>query len=355
MIGNRIQRARKALGLSLRELAEQVSSNEKTLSHNAIKKYEHNEMAPSSDVLLRLAKALQVKVEYFFRPEHFTLENIQYRKHDDIPQKQLDSINALMLNCIERRIELESLFPSSPIQEFNHDNIIKSDNPEEVANQIREQWKLGCDPLPDLIDIFEENGIKVFEIDNCGYTKFDGLSASINGIPIIIIGDQWPGDRQRFTLAHELGHLLLTDESHGIPNEEEWCDKFAGAFLLPRDSLIKILGQHRNYIEPFELGLLKQEFGISMQAILHRAEEAEIITNKLYRQLRNEFDQRGWTKQEPGEKYPREKTHLYQQMVFRALAEEYISESKAAELMNISLERFRSLRAMDGSNAANHK
>lgn len=75
MLGNRIQRARKALGLSQRELADKMSLNEKTL-----RKYEHNEMTPSSDVLLRLAKALQVKVEYFFRPEHFTLQNIQYRK-----------------------------------------------------------------------------------------------------------------------------------------------------------------------------------------------------------------------------------------------------------------------------------
>lgn len=78
-----------------------------------------------------------------------------------------------------------------------------------VVNQIRQQWKLGIEPLPDLIDIFEEHGIKVFEIDNQSYPKFDGLSASINNMPLIVIGNQWPGDRQRFTLAHELGHLVL--------------------------------------------------------------------------------------------------------------------------------------------------
>lgn len=74
MLGGRIQRARKALGLSLRDVGERIE-----VSHAAIKKYEDNEVTPSSDVLLKLAKALHVKVEYFFRPDHFTLENVHYR------------------------------------------------------------------------------------------------------------------------------------------------------------------------------------------------------------------------------------------------------------------------------------
>src|SRR5690606_20728036 len=105
MFGNRIQRARKALGLSLRDLAEQVA-----LSHAAIKKYEDNEVTPSSDILIKLAKALHVKVEYFFRSKRFTLEKVQYRKHADMPEKQLEEIRAQMLDQIERRVELESLF-----------------------------------------------------------------------------------------------------------------------------------------------------------------------------------------------------------------------------------------------------
>ncbi|HVE43563.1 MAG TPA: hypothetical protein VNC84_00290 [Gammaproteobacteria bacterium] len=72
-----------------------------------------------------------------------------------------------------------------------------------------------------------------------------------------------------------------------------------------------------------------------------------IISNKLYRELRAEFNERGWSKTEPGGQYPKEKMHIFEKMIFHALAEDYISESKAAELMNISLESFRSLRAME--------
>ena len=80
MFGNRIQRARKAQGLSLRELADKVG-----LSHTAIRKYEGDQTIPSSDILIKLAKALHVKVEYFFRPTHFELNNIQYRHLADMP------------------------------------------------------------------------------------------------------------------------------------------------------------------------------------------------------------------------------------------------------------------------------
>lgn len=351
MIGNKIQRARKALGLSLRNLGEQVQ-----LSHAAIKKYEDNDVTPSSDVLIKLAKALHVKVEYFFRPEHFTLEKVQYRKHADMPEQQLEEIKAKMLDQIERRVELESLFPSSPIKKYSlgTKKIDSYDDIEMVANEIRRQWKLGSDPLPDLLDIFEEHGIKVFEIDNQQYPKFDGLSASINNMPIIVIGNQWPGDRQRFTLAHELGHLVLNGVFHPFLDEEKCCNRFAGAFLLPREALITVLGEHRNYIEPRELGLIKQEFGISMLGILHRAEDIGIISNSLYLQLRAEFNERGWSSIEPGEQYPREITHIFEQMIFHALAEEYIGESKAAELMNMPLESFRSLRAMESQDVAHH-
>lgn len=344
MLGDRIQRARKALGLSLRDLGGEIG-----LSHAAIKKYEDNEIIPSSDILIKLARALHVKVEYFFRALNFTLDNIQYRVHADMPERHLDEITAKILDQIERRVELESLFPSSPIHEFSliPKKVMGYNDIDVLANQIRKEWILGFEPLPNLIDIFEEHGIKVFEIDNQQYSKFDGLSARINNMPIIVIGNQWSGDRQRFTLAHELGHLVLNGFYHPELDEEECCDRFAGAFLLPNQALITILGEHRNQIEPREFSLLKEEFGISMSMILHRAEDVGIISNALYRQLRSEFHERGWLKIEPGKQYPKEKTYIFEQMIFRALAEEYIGESKAAELMNISLKNFRSLRAIE--------
>ena len=351
MLGNRIQRARKASGLSLRDLGNQIA-----LSHAAIKKYEDNVVTPSSDVLIKLARALHVKVEYFFRPERFNLESIHYRKHTDMPERHLQEITAKILDQVERRVELENLFPTAPVQSFSIKNLPKIvnhiDEIEKLAEQVRDQWDLGLDPIPDLIDIFEERGIKVFEIDNEQYPKIDGLYAKVNNMPVVVVGDQSPGDRQRFTLAHELGHLLLDCRLGDSLDIESCCNRFAGAFLLPKQSLINVLGIHRNSIEPRELSLLKQEFGISMTSTLHRAEETGIISNNIYRQIRGEFDDRGWSKKEPGEQYPKEIAHIFEQMIFHALAEQYIGESKAAELMNMPLESLRSLRAMESKDVA---
>ncbi len=354
MLGKRIQRARKALGLSLRDLGEQIA-----MSHAAIKKYEDNEVTPSSDILIKLAKALHVRVEYFFRPERFTLENIQYRKHADMPERHLEEITAKILDQVERRVELENVFPTAPVKSFSIKNlpkmVIHIDEVEKLADHVRFQWNLGFDPIPDLIDIFEEQGIKVFAIDNEQYPKIDGLYTEVNGMPVVVVGDQRPGDRQRFTLAHELGHLILDNRLADGLDIELCCNRFAGAFLLPKLSLVNVLGEHRNSIEPRELSLLKQEFGISMTGILHRTEEAGIISNNLYSQLRAEFNARGWSKKEPGKRYPKERTHIFEQMIFHALAEEYIGESKAAELMNMPLESFRSLRAMESQDVAHHQ
>ena len=74
MFGERLLRARTAAGLSMQALAQAVG-----LSANMIKKYEHGVSMPSSDSLLKLAKALSVRVEYFFRPVTVQLSNIEYR------------------------------------------------------------------------------------------------------------------------------------------------------------------------------------------------------------------------------------------------------------------------------------
>lgn len=354
MLGARIQRARKAAGLSLRDLGQQIA-----LSHAAIKKYEDNEVTPSSDILIKLAHALHVKVEYFFRPRPFISEKkISYREHANIPRRHLDEITFKILDQVEQRVELENLFPTPPTQTFSINlpkKITTIEKTEHLADEIRSQWNLGLDPIPDLIDLFEEHGIKVFEIDNLNYPKFNGLSTYVNQIPVIVVGKSWPGDRQRFTLAHELGHLILNDRIKDNTDIENYCNRFAGSFLLPQQSLISILGKHRTSIEPLELSLLKQAFGISMTCILHRAEETGIISSSLYRQLRADFDKHGWSKKEPGKLYPREKTSIFAQMVFHALAEEYIGESKAAEFMNMSLESFRALRTMENSDVSYHQ
>lgn len=352
MFSIQLRRARKAAGLSLRDLGERVG-----VSHAAIKKYEDGIAMPSSDILIGLSRTLKVRSEYFFRPETVALKGIEYRKRSSLPKKRLEAITHEVIDQIERRIELENLFPRSPVKVFATveglaTSITGMDQIEEAAERVREVWELGFDPIPDLIDMLETNGIRVFMTEADAENKFDGLAAHVSGMPIVVVGRHWPGDRQRFTLAHELGHLMLEGRLADELDEEMACNRFAGAFLFPRASVLQELGEHRNAIELKELGLLKEEFGLSMSGILYRARDLGIISPAYREEQAKLFRFKGWYRKEPGRDYPTEKAHIFEQLVFHALAEEYIGESKAAELMNMPLQQFRRVRSMEGGDAA---
>lgn len=351
MLGQRLQRARKAAGLSLRELGELVG-----LSHAAIKKYEDGISMPSSDVLIKLARAVKVRSEYFFRSDSISLEGINYRKRSALPKKRLDAITHEIIDQIERRIELENLFPSSPIKSFKQlDDLPKAiqslGQVEDLAEAVRSGWGLGFDPIPELIDVLETHGIRVFTVEVNSDLKFDGLAAKVNSMPIVVVGSNWPGDRQRFTLAHEVGHLMLEERLAADINEEAACNRFAGAFLFPRQTVFQELGEHRNFIEPKELGLLKEEFGLSMAAVRYRARDLGIVSPAYWLDQAKSFKMKGWHIKEPGNDYPAESTHIFEQLVFHALAEGYIGESKGAELMKLPLTEFRRLRSMESLDA----
>lgn len=355
MIGQRLHRARKAAGLSLRDLGAQVG-----LTHASIKKYEDEQATPSSTTLLKLARALNVRTEYFFRPETVALDRIEYRKRSTLPKKRLEAIEHEVIDQIERRIELENLFPSPPVVSFAPVHGLPSQitdlaQMEESAEKVRKAWDLGYDPIPDLIDVLETHGIRVFMIDANADPKFDGLAATVNQMPIIVVGSNWPGDRQRFTLAHELGHLMLAGRLAVDIDEEMACNRFAGAFLIPRKSVLQELGSHRSYIEPKELALLKEEFGLSMQGILYRARDLGIVSPAWRDEQAKLFRIKGWHVTEPGKPYPPEKAHIFEQLVFHALGEDYIGESKAAELLKMPLTAFQTFRALEGSDAASNQ
>ncbi len=344
MIGDRIKQARKASGLSLRALGEKVD-----ITGMAISKYENNKSIPSSGVLLGLAKALHVKVEYFFRTTMVELREVEYRKHSKLPKKVLDQIEGDVIEQIERFIELEQFLPKTPVKSFKlpeglPDVIEDNDGIELAANAVRQSWNLGTNPIPDLIDTFEERGIRVFQSKALHDEKFDGLAAEVNNIPVIVVGRDWPGDRQRFTLSHELGHLLLKGRLVKHIDEEKAANRFAGAFLVPSSEAVRELGANRNWLEPVELCVLKQTYGLSMRGWIYRASDLNILNNAAAKKMWDYFRSRNWVKQEPGEQYKAEKPKLFIQLVFHAFGEELISEAKAAELFGWSISKFRNIR-----------
>lgn len=342
-IGQRIKSARMLAGLSLRELSNALKG---LVSHNAISKYEKGEMMPDSKVLIALSKVLDVKTDYFIRPQTVEISKIEFRKKSSLTVKKTNAIKENIKDNIERYIELETFLNFE--NAFN--NPIKDmviENAEDVENAVKEllhKWDLGINALPNVIEMLEDKDIKVVEID--ADEKFDGLSGWANqDIPIIVINQNFTVERKRFTALHELGHLLLSINNEAFTHKEieRFCHQFAGAMLLPKETMFNELGKKRSSVSLNELIYIKESYGISIQAIMARAKNLGIITDDQYVKFRILVNKVPNLKLEIGygEYKGVEQSSRFKQLLYRATAEEIISMSKAASLSNVKLAQFR--------------
>jgi Zn-dependent peptidase ImmA (M78 family) len=233
------------------------------------------------------------------------------------------------------------------------------DEIENFADAVRNSWQLGMNPIADLTDTLETMGLLVIVVDedNPGFSGFTATARTVDGrsYSVVAVSKLWPGDRQRFTLAHELGHQLLAGRLSAELDEEKACDRFAGSFLAPKVAVVQYLGTKRHAIEWQELYALKHEFGLSMSGWLQRARQCGVITEALQLSMWKQFSARKWRTREPGEPLAQESPRLFEQLVYRALGEQYISEAKAAELLGIPMMRFHKERQLELVDAVTHQ
>ncbi len=336
MLGERIKQARRIACLSLRELAAKVG-----VSHEAIAKYESGRDVPSSGVLLRLSESLNVGVDFFLQSIQVSVSQPEFRKHSRLGKKQQDSIVARVEDWVARGIEVDNLIALKKPAEFQTPEgfprrVSSFDDVEKAAIDFRHAWQLGLDPIQNLTAIFEEHGIRVGALD--AGPHFDALTLWANGtIPVIVTRANMPGDRQRLSMAHELGHILLRPTC----NEEKMMQCFAGAVLVPAPVARMELGAARRKLDPIELHMLKHKYGMSMLAWVVRARQLGIIHESAAKDMFINFNKRGWRDKEPGDAFPVEQAERMSRQVMQLLAEEVISESRAKELLGSSLEDFR--------------
>lgn len=359
MIAERIRQARLAAGLTLAGLGERVG-----VSHTAIQKYEKGLLTPSSSQLLKLAKACAIRPEYFFRTSSVKLLQPEFRKLSTFGKTAQDALKIKVAELVEKRIELLGAFPTSPIPAFAPQRglpkrIGAMDEIEVLSDEVREAWRLGLNRIADLTDTLEGLGLLVIAVDedNPGFSGLSAKARTADGrqYPLIAVSKRWPGDRQRFTLAHELGHLLLQGRLTDGMDGEKACDRFAGAFLAPTVAVRQLLGAHRQALEWQELYGLKHEFGLSMAGWLYRAKQCGVISEVTHLAMVRRFSAKGWRKKEPGDPLPQEHSRLFDQLVYRALAEQYITEGKAAELLGIPMMRFHKERQLESADEVAHQ
>lgn len=336
MFGERLKLARRRSGLSLRALSARVDG---IVSAQAIGKYERGEMMPGSAVLIALADALDVSLGHLMSPSTVSLESIEFRKLKSTRARDRAAVEAEVLDHVDRYLQIEEILGISAgtLQEpggFPHP-VDSVEDAEAAAKALRGAWNLGGGPVADMTELLERRGFKVLRLAlprsvsglSCRVRRADG-----DDVPVVVCSTSTSLERQRFTMAHELSHtaLRVSDASRG----ERACDRFAGAFLVPRDELMREVGRRRSSFGVGELIEVKHLFGVSAAALVVRMRDLGIIGEATLRGIFRGIGS-GWRKSEPSPLDRREDPRRFRRLCLRALAEDEISASKASELLRL--------------------
>lgn len=339
----RLKSARLMNGLSLQGLADKIDNR---VTKQSLSKYEQGQVVPDSTMIGILSDALQVRPDYFYTSTAVEFGEIEFRKLQDYPAKERVRIVEIAKDELRRYLELEEILGietafHNPLAEMN---ISSQEDIEHAAEKLRDEWKLGRGAVANVIELLEDHHIKVLELESS--EEFDGFSTWVNDnrIPLIVLNKakfKDKLDRKRFTAFHELAHLLLKVNHLPEKQKEKFCHAFATAMLISKDTLQKELGGKRSKLSIQELTAIKQQYGISMQALVYRARDLGLISDNYLRQFYATFTQLGYRVNEPVEYEGAEHSNRFSQLLFRALAENFISVSKAASLKNQKLAQFR--------------
>jgi Zn-dependent peptidase ImmA (M78 family)/transcriptional regulator with XRE-family HTH domain len=341
--GTRLKLARKMAGMSLQDLSDALVNK---VTKQALSKYEQGEMNPTSEVLLSIAKVLHLKPDYFLKKKSLELGQILFRKRSALTKKEEEAIVEKVRDYVERYMELEDILNvQNPFTNPLKDLTIQSkQDVEKAANHLRKAWNLGDKPIANIVEMLELKGIKVILIDDVD--ALDGLAVfTSTGIPIVVVNKKGKSiERIRFTIIHELAHLLLDLSilNNHYKSEEEWCHFFSSCFLIPSHMLKEMMGGgKRSYIYINELVKIKEYYGISIRAIVHRLKELEIITDNYYQRWVIYMSKTYGSKEEPGKYQGEEASKGFDLLIARGLSEGIISLSKAAALCNTDINNLR--------------
>lgn len=308
---NKIKNARLIRRLSMSQMTARMG--EYAVSRMAISKIERGLMQPTEQTLAAIAQACMVPVEYFFKND-LKIGKFEFRFQQNTPAKKRMAIEAQVIAAVQDYMELNNNIP----EQISFKNPLKGTTVrnypdlELAAERIRSKWSIGLQPIFSVYELLQDYGIHIIEID-IDDTCIAGVSTFINGTtPIIIVNSRnnQTTERKRFTALHELAHLLLrlnpiSEEEFSAytnslpelpysatlkqPDKERLCECFACAMLLPRQCVFRRFGNSRADVHIDELINVRQKYGISIAATIHRLHTLRIIDDVHYHQYYEEI------------------------------------------------------------------
>ena len=297
-------------------------------------KYEKNQLRPDGDKLTKFAEILNCSVFDLLKDQtKRKAVNLNFRKRKKLTGKKLDQLKAVINDKINNYLDVLELNGIGKTN-INKLKVSSLEDIEKYAERFRNDHNIGIKmPIGNLCNIIEDIGVSVIIInDNDGDFKgFDGVSDMVDGYPFVCISSDINYFRQRFTLAHELGHLVLDiDETL---DEEEVCNHFASSLLMPKQAMQDEFGYKRNRISQRELEIVREEYGVSIKAILMRIKTCEIIGESYAKLSFINYNKYSKSSEESIAENHKEYSRRYEQLAWRLFDQEIITKSKFNELM----------------------
>jgi Zn-dependent peptidase ImmA (M78 family)/DNA-binding XRE family transcriptional regulator len=325
--------ARESRGVTQKELAEQLGITQGKLS-----KFENGIQDLADDVMQRMATVLEYPIEFFEQQEkviHISSE-FHYRKKASVSKKDLNKMEAL-INVL--RINVQKLLLSVDIPESNYPKleVEKHGSASIIANFIRDYWKLPKGRIDNLTKVLEDNGILVYKMDFEGI-EIDGINIlTDDNVPIIIVNKDCPADRERMTIAHELGHLIMHKLTPPNDKSEGEAYEFASELLMPEKDIKPQLYR----LNLTKLDDLKCYWKVSMSSIIYRAKVLKCLTEDQAKYLWMHMGRLGYKMKEP-ERFPSEIPSLLKEVIGAHMNDLGYSHAEMAKLLVVSENDFSS-------------
>lgn len=308
IIPSRITEAREARAFSMGDLADSIG-----VTRQSISKFERGIINPSIQSLQAIANVLQLPLDFFYKKNSGTIaraSSLFFRSKANISKKIKIACKYQIKWADEIKNQLESyvdfIEQDIPFIDKNYETLLDEDI-EELALQIREKWGIGPSPIKDLVGLLENKGIIFAQISSRKtnlYKGIDAFSSWKNGTPYILYNTvKESAVRIRFSICHELGHLIM----HNSISEEDalkksiidyadaQADRFAAAFLLPSTLFPNdIHGSALSMLEP-----VKRKWGASFSTIIKRCETLNLLTENQIGYLGRQMTMKKYWREEP--------------------------------------------------------
>lgn len=364
-LSKNVRRYMKLQQLSIPQLAAKSGLGTATLSNILNEK-----SAPNSSTLIKISSALGVSFPDLLA-EIPRLKTLRFRTKSKLTAREIAAREQLEIDSaiwLKNYVDLEELTGTKSVFKFDK---ITTTNPKEAAKEIRKIWNIKTDkPIYDLISLIEESGVKLYLYD-FKFQKTFGLSINKeDGGPAIIVNNNEAisVERKLFTIAHELGHLILHRSSFNGEfaeennTEEDQADMFAGELLMPGEAFAKQWEAHCGISWIDAVLQIKQYFGVSYQTVLYRLNDlmkdrfpsgylnrefARLYRQKYDHDLKNHYEPNSISDITPAKDEPKQLSSFnfteerFERLVRLAYEKEKISISRAAEMLNLSAEEIR--------------